>query len=119
MQINLPFDIGDDLWWMSDETMEVCCDEGGIRGVAIREDGIYLIDRCGEQTKLHSQYGCLTREEAEAFLTTNADRVRSMSDEELAQFLYEVGYDEGWEDAHGALCWLKGTTFQRSDEDEE
>ena len=68
MQINLPFDIGDDLWWVSDETKEVCCDEGGIRGVAIHEDGIYLIDRCREQVKLHSQYGCLTREEAEVFL---------------------------------------------------
>lgn len=68
MQINLPFDIGDDLWWVSDETKEVCCEEGGIRGVAIHEDGIYLIDRGREQVKLHSQYGCLTREEAEAFL---------------------------------------------------
>ena len=68
MQINLPFDIGDDLWWASEETMEVCCDEGGICGVAIHDDGVYLIDRCREQVKLHSRYGCLTKEEAEAFL---------------------------------------------------
>ena len=68
MQINLPFDIGDDLWWSSEETMEVCCDEGGICGVAIHDDGVYLIDRCREQVKLHSRYGCLTKEEAEAFL---------------------------------------------------
>lgn len=67
MKIDLPFEIGDDLWWVSSETMEVECEKGGIHGVAIHEDGVYLIDSCREQTKLHSQYGCLTREEAEAF----------------------------------------------------
>ena len=29
-------------------------------------------------------------------LVTNADRIRSMSDEELAMCLYEIGYDGGW-----------------------
>ena len=68
MKIDLPFEIGDDLWWVSDETNEACCDKGGICGVAIHKDGIYIIDRGREQTKLHSQYGCLSKEEAEAFL---------------------------------------------------
>ena len=27
---------------------------------------------------------------------TNADKIRAMSDEELAEFLYQVGYDNGW-----------------------
>lgn len=70
MRIDLPFEIGDDLWWVSDETNEACCEEGGIRGVAIHEDGIYLIDRNGEQFRLHSDCGCLSREEAEAFIKT-------------------------------------------------
>ena len=37
---------------------------------------------------------------------TIADRIRSMSDEELAVCLYEVGYDEGWDKPEYALKWL-------------
>ena len=38
---------------------------------------------------------------------TNADRIRSMSDEELAMCLYEIGYDGGWGALEGTLEWLK------------
>ena len=38
---------------------------------------------------------------------TNADRIRSMSDEELAMCLYGIGYDEGWDKPEYALKWLK------------
>lgn len=38
---------------------------------------------------------------------TNADRIRSMSDEELAMCLYEIGYDEGWDKPEYALDWLR------------
>ena len=38
---------------------------------------------------------------------TNADRIRSMSDEELAMLLYEIGYDEGWDKPEYALKWLQ------------
>ena len=38
---------------------------------------------------------------------TNADRIRSMSDEELAMCLYEIGYDEGWDKPEYALKWLQ------------
>ena len=38
---------------------------------------------------------------------TNADRIRNMSDEELAMLLYEVGYDGGWGALEGALEWLQ------------
>ena len=38
---------------------------------------------------------------------TNADRIRSMSDEELAMCLYEVGHDEGWDKPEYALMWLQ------------
>ena len=40
-------------------------------------------------------------------METNADRVRSMNDEELAMLLYEVGYDEGWDKPEYALKWLQ------------
>ena len=38
---------------------------------------------------------------------TNADHIRSMSDEELAKYLFESGYDEGWSSAKDALEWLQ------------
>ena len=38
---------------------------------------------------------------------SNADRIRSMSDEELAMLLYEVGYDGGWGALEGTLEWLR------------
>ena len=38
---------------------------------------------------------------------TNADRIRSMNDEELAMCLYEIGYDGGWGSLEGTLKWLQ------------
>ena len=38
---------------------------------------------------------------------TNADRIRSMSDEELAMCLYEIGYERGWDEPKYALEWLR------------
>ena len=37
----------------------------------------------------------------------NADKIRSMSDEELAMCLYEIGYYRGWNALEGTLEWLK------------
>ena len=37
---------------------------------------------------------------------TNADRIRSMTDEELAECLYEIGYN-GWSAPEGTLEWLQ------------
>ena len=38
---------------------------------------------------------------------TNADRIRSMNDEELAMCLYEIGYYRGWNALEGTLKWLQ------------
>ena len=38
---------------------------------------------------------------------TNADRIRSMPDEELAELLFQVGYDNGWGMKEYALEWLQ------------
>ena len=38
---------------------------------------------------------------------TNADRIRSMTDEELAMCLYEIGYYRGWNALEGTLEWLQ------------
>ena len=38
---------------------------------------------------------------------TNADRIRAMTDEELAGFLHKVGYDHRWGLKEYALDWLQ------------
>ena len=38
---------------------------------------------------------------------TNAQKIRAMSDEELAMCLYEIGYDGGWEAPEGTFEWLQ------------
>ena len=38
---------------------------------------------------------------------TNADHIRSMSDEELAECLFQIGYDNGWGLKEYALEWLQ------------
>ena len=38
---------------------------------------------------------------------TNAQKIRAMSDEELAMCLYEIGYDGGWGAPEGTLEWLQ------------
>ena len=65
--IDLPCKPGDDCWWVDCETLEVRCDKGGIKGIAIYEYRIELIDPAGEYRELHGQWGCLSREEAEAY----------------------------------------------------
>jgi len=65
MRIDLPFELGDDLWWVDSEDNEIRCEKGGIRGVAIRNEKTYIIGVDGEMFELHSQWGCLTKEEAE------------------------------------------------------
>lgn len=63
----LPCPIGSDMWWVNSETLEVECEKGGIVGFVILEDEILALDKAGESNKVHGQWCCLTKEEAEAF----------------------------------------------------
>ena len=38
---------------------------------------------------------------------TNADRIRAMTDEELAECLFQIGYDNGWSRKEYAIEWLQ------------
>ena len=75
-------------------------------------DGRYIADesanRCPnyETVKESSAYLCGVLDERKR-KKTNADRIRSMSDEELAMCLYEIGYDRGWGAPEGTLEWLQ------------
>ena len=74
-------------------------------------DGRYIADesanRCPnyETVKESSAYLCGVLDERKR-KKTNADRIRSMSDEVLAECLYEIGYN-GWSAPEGTLEWLQ------------
>ena len=63
--VNLPCPIGSDCWWVNSETMEVEYEKGGITGFVILPDKILALDLAGERVEIHSQWCCLSREEAE------------------------------------------------------
>lgn len=68
--LHLPCKSGDDFYWISDEEPEhgiksevkIC---GKIKGVALMEDGIYIIGEDGDMDKVGSRYALLTRDDAE------------------------------------------------------
>lgn len=88
---------------------------------------------CNEQNKGFWQYqwdgiGTLTWEQEPEKKKTNADRIRSMSDEELAEFIEQISadsmdtisfgtkyYEEIWEHKETALKWLQ-SEVEESDE---
>ena len=46
---------------------------------------------------------------------SNADRIRNMTDEELAMCLYEIGYERGWDEPKYALEWLRQPSEEAND----
>ena len=93
----------------STKTCAACIHENACRAWV---DGRYIADesanRCPnyETVKESSAYLCGVLDERKR-KKTNADRIRSMSDEELAMCLYEIGYDGGWGAPEGTLEWLQ------------
>ena len=67
-----------------------------------------ILQRCTHPRPCYDDGKCHYKGECgHKALLTNADRIRGMSDEELAEFLYQVGYDNGWGLKEFALEWLQ------------
>ena len=64
----LPCPIGSDFWWVDDDTMEVKCEKGGITGFVVLKDEVLALNTDGDQLEIHSEWCCLSREEAETKL---------------------------------------------------
>ena len=47
------------------------------------------------------------QEGKDTYVPTNADRIRAMSDEELAECLFQIGYANGWSRKEYAIEWLQ------------
>ena len=91
------------------KTCSDCIHENACR---IWTDGRFISDESAntcpnhETVKESAAYLCGVLDERKRE-KTNADRIRAMSDEELAMCLYEVGYDGGWGALEGTLEWLR------------
>ena len=91
------------------KTCADCIHEFACRGWT---DGRYISDDTASQCPNHQTvkesgaYLCGVLDERER-KKTNADRIRNMSDEELAMCLYEIGYYRGWNALEGTLEWLQ------------
>ena len=57
-----------------------------------------------QMQKLAARYEKATRKKFNA--KTNAQKIRAMTDEELAELLFQVGYDNGWGMKEFAFEWL-------------
>ena len=86
--------------YISDDTASQCPNHE-----TVKESGAYLCGVLDERKRKK----------------TNADRIRSMNDEELAMCLYEVGYEERWDDPKYALKWLmyKKTMYEEENMEQE
>lgn len=107
------------------KTCADCIHESACR---IWTDGRFISDASANECPVHE-----TVKESAAYLCgvlderkrkqTNADRIRKMSDDELAEFLFRFEYGKGelgapWDCQGEALQWLRETAEQDDDEDE-
>ena len=58
-----------------------------------------------QMQKLAARYENATGKKFDA--KTNAQKIRSMSDGELAECLFQIGYDNGWSRKEYAIEWLQ------------
>ena len=69
----MPCKIGDDIWWINEETETVECEPHGVCGFIIKADGIFLMDKCGCVDVIGTKYCYLTKEDAEKALKEGAE----------------------------------------------
>ena len=70
-------------------------------------NGLEVNCPCSPVCALFGDYVTAFESQKKANVRTNADRIRSMTDEELAKFLYQVGYDNGWGLEEYVFEWLQ------------
>lgn len=68
MFVELPCRIGDDIWWINDETKAVECAKADVAGFVIKDGEILIRDAYGGDNQIGSQYCYLTKADAEAAL---------------------------------------------------
>ena len=67
-----PCKIGDDIWWIDGSKKTVECEKHGVAGFIITKMGIRIMDSCGGEDRIGTQYCHLTQEAAEKALKEGA-----------------------------------------------
>lgn len=66
--VELPCEIGADVWWINEETNTVECHEKGVYGVLVKSDGVFVMDESGCLDKVGTKWCYLSKEAAEKAL---------------------------------------------------
>lgn len=66
--VELPCEIGADLWWINDETNSAERHENGVAGIIIKSDGVFVLDKYGYIEKPGTKFCYLSEEDAEKAL---------------------------------------------------
>lgn len=74
--ILLPCKVGDDLYWINEES-EVKCQKNAIAGIVVTNDGFEIIDTDNNRDKLGTRYAYLTHKEAEKALKEREDETKT------------------------------------------
>lgn len=72
--VELPCRIGDDIWWIDEETNSVQRHKSGVAGFVVKSDGIYVMDECGSIDKVGTKWCYLTKEDAEKALLDKSEK---------------------------------------------
>ena len=89
----LPCKPGSDCWYVDAETFEVCYEKGGITGFVVLDGEILALDLSGERMELHTEWCCLTREEAEEFSEKMRKKQFAEDDVDSLAFPCPIGSD--------------------------
>ena len=74
--VELPCEIGSDVWWINEETNTVERHEKGVYGILVKSDGVFVMDEAGCLDKIGTKWCYLSKEAAE-----NALKERMMENE--------------------------------------
>lgn len=66
--VELPCDIGSDVWWIDEEKNSIECAKNGVAGILINSDGVFVMDQGGCTDRINTQYCYLSEEEAQKAL---------------------------------------------------
>lgn len=72
--VELPCKIGDDIWWIDNESNSVECEKNGVTGFIIKKDEVLIRDTTGGEDRIGSQYCYLSKAHAEAALAERRRR---------------------------------------------
>jgi hypothetical protein len=85
-----PCRIGDDLWWIDEETDTAHCSPGAVAGFVYTEDGFLIRDEDGDDLPLGSTYCFLSKENAEAEIARRTEERDRAAEEARCRSILEA-----------------------------